>query len=54
MKSLRRRKHEITGHRQVCAQNFGELTYPMAQQVVCVSKGVEADFREYYAYKTRI
>ncbi|WP_180073504.1 MULTISPECIES: glycosyltransferase [unclassified Acinetobacter] len=26
-------------------------TYPMAQQVVCVSKGVEADFREYYAYK---
>ena len=26
-------------------------TYPMAQQVVCVSKGVEADFREYYGYK---
>lgn len=26
-------------------------TYPMAQQVVCVSKGVEVDFREYYAYK---
>ncbi|MCL6234478.1 glycosyltransferase [Acinetobacter sp. ANC 5579] len=26
-------------------------TYPMAQQVVCVSKGVEADFREYYSYK---
>ncbi len=26
-------------------------TYPMAQQVVCVSKGVETDFREYYAYK---
>ncbi|WP_313043179.1 glycosyltransferase [Acinetobacter sp.] len=26
-------------------------TYPMAQQVVCVSKGVEADFREYYVYK---
>ena len=26
-------------------------TYPMAQQVVCVSKGVESDFREYYAYK---
>ncbi|WP_191112972.1 glycosyltransferase [Acinetobacter lwoffii] len=28
-------------------------TYPMAQQVVCVSKGVEADFREYYAYKNK-
>lgn len=27
-------------------------TYPMAQQVVCVSKGVEADFREYYSYKS--
>lgn len=27
-------------------------TYPMAQQVVCVSKGVEADFREYYRYKS--
>lgn len=26
-------------------------SYPMAQQVVCVSKGVEADFREYYSYK---
>ncbi|QCO20712.1 glycosyltransferase [Acinetobacter cumulans] len=26
-------------------------TYPMAQQVVCVSKGVETDFREYYSYK---
>ncbi|RKG42769.1 MULTISPECIES: glycosyltransferase [Acinetobacter] len=26
-------------------------TYPMAQQVVCVSKGVETDFREYYGYK---
>ncbi|WP_353142297.1 glycosyltransferase [Acinetobacter pragensis] len=26
-------------------------TYPMAQQVVCVSKGVEQDFREYYNYK---
>ncbi len=26
-------------------------TYPMAQQVVCVSKGVEADFRKYYGYK---
>ena len=26
-------------------------TYPMAQQVVCVSKGGEADFREYYGYK---
>lgn len=26
-------------------------TYPMAQQIVCVSKGVEADFREYYSYK---
>lgn len=26
-------------------------TYPIAQQVVCVSKGVEADFREYYGYK---
>lgn len=26
-------------------------TYPMAQQVVCVSKGVEADFRDYYGYK---
>ena len=26
-------------------------TYPMAQEVICVSKGVEADFREYYAYK---
>lgn len=26
-------------------------TYPMAQQVVCVSKGVKADFREYYSYK---
>jgi len=25
-------------------------TYPIAQQVVCVSKGVEADFREYYRY----
>jgi glycosyltransferase involved in cell wall biosynthesis len=25
-------------------------TYPMAQQVVCVSKGVEQDFREYYNY----
>ena len=23
----------------------------MAQQVICVSKGVEADFREYYDYK---
>lgn len=27
------------------------FTYPMAQQVVCVSKGVEQDFREYYSYK---
>ncbi|MCU4323697.1 glycosyltransferase [Acinetobacter schindleri] len=27
-------------------------TYPMAQQVICVSKGVEADFREYYSYKS--
>ena len=27
-------------------------TYPMAQQVICVSKGVEADFREYYRYKS--
>lgn len=26
-------------------------TYPMAQQVICVSKGVESDFREYYSYK---
>lgn len=26
-------------------------TYPMAQQVVCVSKGVESDFCEYYRYK---
>ncbi|MGV2950400.1 glycosyltransferase [Acinetobacter sp. AGC35] len=26
-------------------------TYPMAQQVICVSKGVEADFCEYYSYK---
>lgn len=26
-------------------------TYPMAQQVICVSKGVEADFHEYYGYK---
>ncbi|WP_180042675.1 glycosyltransferase [Acinetobacter sp. YH16039] len=25
-------------------------TYPMARQVVCVSKGVETDFREYYGY----
>ena len=27
------------------------FTYPMAQQVVCVSKGVEQDFREYYSYQ---
>lgn len=27
------------------------FTYPMAQQVVCVSKGVEMDFRDYYNYK---
>jgi glycosyltransferase involved in cell wall biosynthesis len=26
-------------------------TYTLAEQVVCVSKGVEADFREYYNYK---
>lgn len=27
------------------------FTYPMADQIVCVSKGVQEDFREYYAYK---
>src|SRR5690606_1381753 len=27
------------------------FTYPLAQQIVCVSKGVEVDFRQYYNYK---
>lgn len=32
-------------------KNLVNWTYPMAQQVVCVSKGVETDFREYYDYQ---
>ena len=27
------------------------FTYPMADQIVCVSNGVQEDFREYYSYK---
>lgn len=40
-----------TGLAKWVLQSLVRLTYPMAQQVVCVSKGVEQDFREYYSYK---
>ncbi|ANF82901.1 glycosyl transferase [Acinetobacter sp. NCu2D-2] len=42
---------KLTGLKKFVFNRLVNWTYPMAQQVVCVSKGVEADFREYYAYK---
>lgn len=42
---------KLQGIAKFVLKTLVNLTYPMAQQVVCVSKGVEADFREYYSYK---
>lgn len=42
---------KLQGIAKFVLKTLVNLTYPMAQQVVCVSKGVEADFQEYYSYK---
>lgn len=42
---------KVQGIAKFVLKTLVNWTYPKAQQVVCVSKGVEADFREYYGYK---
>ena len=42
---------KLQGIAKFVLKSLVNWTYPMAQQVVCVSKGVEADFRDYYGYK---
>ena len=42
---------KLQGIAKFVLKNLVSWIYPMAQQVVCVSKGVEKDFREYYNYK---
>ena len=42
---------KLRGVAKFILKSLVHWTYPMAQQVVCVSKGVETDFREYYGYK---
>ncbi|OTG88664.1 glycosyltransferase [Acinetobacter sp. ANC 3813] len=42
---------KLQGFAKFVLKTLVDWTYPMAQQVICVSKGVETDFREYYAYK---
>lgn len=45
------KNNRINGLSKFFLNTLVNFTYPMAQQVVCVSKGVEADFRSYYNYK---
>ena len=40
-----------TGLSKFILKSLVNLTYPLADKVVCVSNGVLQDFREYYAYK---
>lgn len=42
---------KLQGIARFVLKNLVNWIYPMAQQVVCVSKGVESDFRDYYGYK---
>lgn len=42
---------KLQGIAKFVLKSLVNWTYPMAQQVVCVSKGVESDFRDYYDYK---
>jgi len=41
---------KLQGTAKFILKTLVNWTYPMARQVVCVSKGVETDFREYYSY----
>lgn len=41
---------KLTGMKKNILKTMVRCTYPMAKQVVCVSKGVQQDFIEYYAY----
>lgn len=41
----------LQGIAKFALKTLVNMTYPIAKQVVCVSKGVQTDFREFYNYK---
>ncbi|WP_168400482.1 glycosyltransferase [Acinetobacter indicus] len=45
------KNNKLKAHKKVFFKALVNFTYPMAEKVVCVSNGVEVDFREYYGYK---